>query len=563
MNNHVTPILFGILYDNDYLTIWERATIEKLLHTSNTSLVLLIRVNFLDNKTHSTNNFYNHLFYKNYLKWIHKPSTLRKTGIADLLEKTPLLICNAEKKTDKSYSLNDLDVSLIEKSELDFVLNYIKQPISGSIFTACRLGIWGFLYGNKRQYRDTSTGFWEIYSKEATTTVSLCQFLNTHEYVILKEGFFRTRSYSHSSLIDCIYQELLNWPSDIRRQLLKHNSLTTHRTQHKLNNHEFLWPSNKQVLRFIIRLLKNKIKNLYRFLFLADQWNIGVVNRPIKDFIYSENLKGATVDSPLLPNRNVFYADCFAQHTDSALTVYFEYYDYRIRRGNISKLNYPWQASSIPIKAIEFPYHLSYPFVFESYCIPEAWRTNSVCLYDTSKPIKNPSDGLVLLKDTPGIDSTLLKYKNRYWLFYTRADRDPMLNLFISYANSLEGPWYEHPQNPVKSDISSSRPAGPFFEVEGKLYRPSQDCTFDYGCGITINEVIELTPFSFVENKVNYLTSLHSDYPNGMHTITAVDDRHTLIDFKRYRFIPMATLSALWMIFTPYFKINKGSLKKL
>jgi hypothetical protein len=559
MNDHLTVTRFGILFDNDYLTTWERQTIEKLVQTSSVSLALLIRVTGSANKKNSINDFANYQLYKKYVKWLYKPSTLRKASITDLVEKIPLLLCNPEEKEGNSYDLTDLDVSHIREAQLDFILNFARQPIGGLVLSACRFGVWGFRYGNKQQHQTSSAGFWEIYYKECVTTASLCRLLDIHQYVIIKEGFFRTRLHSHSKLVDGIHQELSNWPADSIRQLVKGRLFDDYQIQYVSNNHENLWPSDKQLLRFLIRLLKNKLQNLYKFLFLADQWNIGVVNRPIRDFIQVENLKGATVNSPVLPNRNVFYADCFAQHIESNLVVYFEYYDYRVRRGNISKLNYPWQASSKPSKVIEFPFHLSYPFLFGSYCMPEAWVTNSVRLYDVRQPVLDQNEGLVLLRDTPGIDSTLLKYANRYWLFYTRADRDPMLNLFISYADSLEGPWYEHSQNPVKSDIRSSRPAGPFFEVDGKLYRPSQDCTLDYGCGITLNEVVELTPFSFVENKVSYLTSLHPDYPNGIHTITAVDDHHTLIDFKRYRFIPMATLLALWMLIAPYLNIKKDS----
>lgn len=563
MKDRLKNIRFGVLYDNNYLALWERETIDKLLHIPNSSLELLIRVNTSCLKKYLNNNFLSHQFYNKYLKWLCRPSTLRRVSIADLIKNVPSLTCVIEEQADYSHHLNNAAINSLKEAQLDFILNFSKQPIDGPILSVCRLGVWVFRYGNKQQYQALPAGFWEIYNHELVTAVSLCQLSNLNEFVTLKEGFFRTKLHSHSDLVDTIHRECQNWPSDVNRQLLEGSSITYNNASSSSNNNEYLWPSNKQMLQFLMRLLKHKIQNVYKTFFLADQWNIGVVNRPVKDFLHFKNLEGASVEAPSLPNRNVFYADCFARQEDSGIVVYFELYDYRVRRGNISRLNYPWQANCAPIRAIEFPFHLSYPFLFGSYCIPEAWVTNSVRLYDISQPVTDPAEGLVLLSDVPGIDSTLLFHENRYWLFYTRADRDAMMNLFISYADSLEGPWREHPQNPVKSDIRSSRPAGPFFENEGKLYRPSQDCARDYGCGITLNEVIELTTLSYAEKVAAYLTSLHPDYPNGIHTITAIDDEHTLIDFKRYRFIPMATLSALWMVISPYITDRKKFLNRL
>ncbi|MGI4885928.1 MAG: glucosamine inositolphosphorylceramide transferase family protein [Janthinobacterium lividum] len=270
------------------------------------------------------------------------------------------------------------------------------------------------------------------------------------------------------------------------------------------------------------------------------------MNRPIQDFLRPGGLQGAEVDAPPLPSRNVFYADSFVRQEAAGAVVYFELYDWRTRRGNISQLPYPWQPGRAPAPVLSFPHHLSYPFLHGPYCIPEAWVTNSVRMYDLRAPVTDPLAGQVLL-EAPAVDTTLLEHQGRYWLFYTRADYDPMLHLFISYADALEGPWHDHPQNPVKINIRSARPAGPFFKADGKLYRPTQDCIRDYGAALTFNEVLTLTPTAYEEREVANVLSPHPGYPAGMHTVMAIDDEHTLVDFKRYRFIPMATLTMVWI----------------
>jgi len=54
------------------------------------------------------------------------------------------------------------------------------------------------------------------------------------------------------------------------------------------------------------------------------------------------------------------------------------------------------------------------------------------------------------------------------------------------------GEFILHPKNPVKNDLTSSRPAVTMFERDGKIYRPTQNCSNSYGGSIVINCVTEL-----------------------------------------------------------------------
>jgi hypothetical protein len=54
-----------------------------------------------------------------------------------------------------------------------------------------------------------------------------------------------------------------------------------------------------------------------------------------------------------------------------------------------------------------------------------------------------------------------------------------------------------HASNPVLLDRTSARPAGNLVTINGKLWRPVQDCTHGYGCALGLAEVVELSPTSF------------------------------------------------------------------
>jgi hypothetical protein len=52
------------------------------------------------------------------------------------------------------------------------------------------------------------------------------------------------------------------------------------------------------------------------------------------------------------------------------------------------------------------------------------------------------------------------------------------------HADTITGPWIPHARWPVKIDIRGARPAGMMFNLDGRLFRPAQDCAETYGAGI-------------------------------------------------------------------------------
>ena len=555
MEENTNTIRFAILHHQPHLLAWQAKALGHLLALAGASLALVIQleVPLAEKKpSHSFNN----ALWNSYLRWLYTPTATRpatatppqvpvlRYAAADLLAPGPP---------------NAAALAAIGAQQLDFILSFASVSLAAALLAIPRWGVWGFAFGEAAPSPPQPVSFWEIYRNEQLTTAALRQLTATGPSRELKKGVFRTKPHSPSQAADGIYEECAHWPADAARQLLAGRSLAAGGALPAAAQTSPGPPTNAALVAFLGRVAGYKLRQLYRTFLVADQWNIGVINRPIEDFLRPDTLRGEPVDTPPLPNRNVFYADCFARPEATGPVVYFERYDYRVRRGTIARLPYPWPAAEVPAPVLDFPYHLSYPFLHGPYCLPEAWVTNSIRLYDLREPPR-PAAGRVLLP-VPGVDATLLEHAGRYWLFYARADRDAMLNLFIAYADAVHGPWHEHPQNPVKTDIRSARPAGPFFEVAGRLYRPAQDCARDYGYALAIQEVLTLSTTEYAEREVVNIPSLHPGYPDGMHTLAALDATRTLIDVKRSRFIPMATLIAGWGVVSGIIYGKKGRRK--
>ena len=84
--------------------------------------------------------------------------------------------------------------------------------------------------------------------------------------------------------------------------------------------------------------------------------------------------------------------------------------------------------------------------------------------------------------------------------------------------------------NPLKIDVTSSRPAGtPFVRDGALLFRPAQDGSQGYGAALSINRVDRLDEVGFSEQVVERLELLAGPYPHGPHTFVACDG-HVCID---------------------------------
>ncbi len=284
-------------------------------------------------------------------------------------------------------------------------------------------------------------------------------------------------------------------------------------------------------------------KSMFK-LFYSAKWNIGVVKMPIQQFL--QEPQNVEVHWMKEPKGTSFYADPFAISNKGDLEIYFEEYFGKKRKGIISKTTFTESGFNDPKTILESEIHISYPYLLshnnKNYCIPETCALYEIALYeivnDSLKKIK------VLVGNFAGVDSTVLQWNNKWWLFCTdKKNKNADVALHIFYADDLLSAWKPHAANPVKSDRSSARPGGTPFIHNGKLYRPTQDSSKVYGGRIVLNEVIELTENKFEEKAIAFVepAQLQGNYKKGLHTLSSAGN-YTVLDAKRNVF----TLSNLF-----------------
>jgi len=226
-------------------------------------------------------------------------------------------------------------------------------------------------------------------------------------------------------------------------------------------------------------------------------------------------------------SRDRYVADPFPLSADaSSVCLLAEEYVYRSGRGRIVQLMVGRDGRLLDRREVLAPdHHVAYPFVLAgahgTVCIPDAAAIGSVLAYALGRD-GEPSR---LIEGFPGVDPTAVEYDGRWWLFCTHRECENQTELHVFFADNWRGPWQPHALNPVKSDARSSRPAGALFSLDGRLYRPAQDCSRRYGGALAINEIDELTPSTFRERVVLRLRPDSSwAWPDGLHTINAIGD---------------------------------------
>ena len=269
--------------------------------------------------------------------------------------------------------------------------------------------------------------------------------------------------------------------------------------------------------------------------FLLGIWNIGIIERSIESLLKSPS--DYSIRWVKHKYRDRFFADPFLYRVDEEnYHILAEEFPFYANVGYISLLTVNRRTMKLIKKErwIEEPWHLSYPFVYDGQIIPEAYRSNKVYAYDAQN-IASKSKKIVF--GTGLIDQTFLKYDGIEWIFATDKE-DALAGLKIYYRNSSSEAWKEHSKNPVKKDITNSRPGGHFFEVDGILYRPVQDSKECYGRRVRIMRVDKLTVDEFQETEIAVFDSdKFPPYNKAFHTFNVENDFIVVDGYKeKYSF---------------------------
>ncbi|MBV8363177.1 MAG: hypothetical protein JO193_01285 [Candidatus Eremiobacteraeota bacterium] len=415
-------------------------------------------------------------------------------------------------------------------SSADFILD-LAGGIKPNDVSLPRLGVWTFRRADGTDRVD-ALSYWRAFLSGAQTLeVALVARDGSGAARVLREGRFALLLGSRG--LATAVSICAQWPAWAVQELAHSAESLCRRA---------LWQrkerSRNAAVRGVARALKRTALAAFDLWAGDFDWNIGVVEQTGPESFLT------TGDLPPVRwlnwnCKNPMYADPIVATKDERAFVFCETMDRPSTRGHIDAFAVNGSASTQTRCVLKAPFHLSYPYVFEHdgehYLVPESAESRTVQLYRARQFPYEWLPVATLIEDFAACDSTLFRFGGRWWLFCTAQDLNPELQLFAFYADHLRGPWHPHAANPIKTDVTSARPAGTPFMYRGELYRPAQDSSDTYGGAIALNRVVRLSQTEFAEVLVRRITAHQfAPYNAGTHTFS-YGGNICVIDAKRRR----------------------------
>ena len=270
----------------------------------------------------------------------------------------------------------------------------------------------------------------------------------------------------------------------------------------------------------------------------TDIWAIGITRASTIDFINSPGKREVKWIYP--PKKFSMIADPFGVWHKNKLYIFFEALDYRNKIGKIDCMIFNNNLDEIEtFTLLKNEHHHSYPFILKDrnyfYMVPETSSSNTTSLYIFKEFPKKIVEVKNIFPKIGLIDSSFIKYKNKWWCFYALKGKnnEDIKCLHVMYSKLITGPWLPHENNPVRTDISSSRPGGLPFLSDGKIILPVQDCSKTYGGRIKLLQINKISNKKFNAEIINSVSPslLNRKYRDGIHTISSAGP-YILFDVK-------------------------------
>lgn len=163
---------------------------------------------------------------------------------------------------------------------------------------------------------------------------------------------------------------------------------------------------------------------------------------------------------------------------------------------------------------LEEPTHLSFPAIVRDnekiFIYPENGASGVLKMYEFNTETRT-FDYKNSIIDKPLADACLFQIDNKPYLITTEGD-EMNGNILNFYKKEESGFILERH---VVFDRSVARNAGAWFELNGKIYRPAQDCGLRYGAAM---ELQEFNPTDFTFRTIRRFEPTSKKYNLGIHT---------------------------------------------
>jgi hypothetical protein len=535
-------IAVGIILSSPSVPDWVYKIIDQIVHCDFAKLQLVVfpPTADLQNNVIKTPDIFNLHQKLDRLFFTNQQSDDQMVDASDLLQEIPFYSIHISEK--------EFFFSVVSHN-LDLLLNFSPIVFSDKHLALARYGVWHCDAEGQNIFRDIGRIYWAMVTPKTVINVSVRVTNGTIKSgTVIHRSWLPVNNYSvqinlshlhnlYFLIIPRLISKIYDWgPAFVLNQAARYN-----RPELEFLPERSAYPSIYQLVRHTAGIL---LTYFYRRIAYKnyDTWflmlNVDHNLFPILPQRYKT----------LRPSQGKAWADPFVISRNGRTFIFVEEFLLPNGEGHISVLELNNGGELLKVEnVLEKPFHLSYPFIFELnekwYMIPETSANRTIELYECIDFPRKWSFVMNLMENIDAVDSTLFFNNNRWWLFTALKGISswPDYNeLFLFSSETLfTNRWDAHPQNPINTDVRTARPAGRIFMQNGKIFRPSQDCSVRYGCAFNLNQIITLSETEYSEKVISKINANWDTHVQGTHTFN-YDSNVAVIDAyqHQYRFPP-------------------------
>ena len=509
----------SLIVDSEYISKWEY---DAILYATSRSDIEIDSVLFCTNSI-SPRRYFKHFLYFALNLFAMRNKWTKSTEWRGLTsDRTRVKRFNAE----ISGTWQSIPTEILQwmgTSPPDVIVKFGMNLLRDPQKLPSKFGVLSYHHGDPEKYRGRPAGFYELLFKEKEVGVIVQRLSNSLDGgEVISSGKFKIYGHSYKRSLENAYGS---------GRFLLHkalNNLDCPQSPKKLGR-IYTLPTNFQVVVFSINILVRKMRWILGVLFFRKKWSISTANKSINDVMADSDLSHNSTRLHT-PKEFAFAADPFFLQDGSIICEVVE------KGSNIGNLAIVANENLVIIDSphLEKTKHNSFPFVSNieglNFLMPEMASRGQQRLYeiDANNQIVR-SFPLTGLEHETLIDPIITVQDGTIWLLAGKLGSD-LDCLFLWSSKSIHEPFEEHKLNPIVCSPKFARNAGAIFKHEGHFYRPAQDCTENYGDGISIMRIESISQTSYIETLVK---SIKFSESFGPHTINFGENIAVFDDYKK------------------------------
>jgi len=526
------PLRVGIVIDEGSMPAYAGAIIEDLQRAAYVQLVLCVGV--ARPTTAQFTDRSGSLAFRAFADYIES----RYQAVADpLAREDPEAWLAAIPRVRMSYGDGDgaeqasEDVLAdVRRADLDVLVDFGSRPLRGAPSGLPRRGVWRYHFGDRRRYPVGSGFLTELIDGNPLSGIELVQLGPTPaQDLTLSRTLFSTAPFL--SRITNRFGPLWGARHVVIQSLweLHRGSLATSQALPALGApRQQRLPGNLRMTRWIVREAGRRMWMRGRKANHPLRWRIAL-RRSAVPLFEDAFPRAATAFRWLEAEASDSWADPVLFMRDGRLWLFFEHLIESGRTAQISCGVLAGDGTLAEVRPVlRRSHHLSYPQVFEAegevYMLPEGAQGGGLDLY---RAHRFPDEWVLetRLLDFRCVDSSIFRHGDSWWMLTSPQvvpGHAPITWLLRSQR--LTGPWSFHPGGNVAADVRIARGAGAPFVHNGRLIRPSQDCSTAYGRALLFNEVLTLDDGAYRERTIYRVEGGWLPKLEGVHSYTRAGD---------------------------------------